>query len=83
MMTDYPVYLIDDDDGVRRSVGFMLKTSGYRVKAFESGEELLSHLRDLEPGYILLDVRMPGRDGLEIQAELRERGVTYPVIVMT
>ncbi len=82
-MTDYPVYLIDDDDGVRRSVGFMLKTSGYRVETFESGKELLSHLRDLVPGYILLDVRMPGRDGLEIQTELRERGVTHPVIVMT
>lgn len=82
-MIDCPVYLIDDDDGVRRSVGFMLKTSGYVVEAFASGDQFLSQLRTLDPGCILLDVRMPGRDGLEVLAELRERGVPYPVIIMT
>jgi len=82
-MTDWQVYLIDDDDSVRRSIGFMLKTSGIQVVAFESGTEFLSRVQGLDPGCILLDVRMPGKDGLEVQAELNERGIIYPVIIMT
>ncbi len=82
-MTDFPVYLVDDDDGVRRSVGFMLKTSGYQVQPFESGVEFLSQVKHLAPGIILLDIRMPEIDGLQVQSRLNERGVTYPVIIMT
>jgi len=82
-MSEYPVYLVDDDDSVRRSVGFMLKTSGLKVESFTSGIELLKDVRKLEPGAILLDIRMPEMDGLEVQAALNERGVTFPVIVMT
>ena len=82
-MNDFPVYLVDDDDGVRRSVGFMLKTSGYQVEPFVSGVEFLSRVKHLEPGSILLDIRMPQMDGLQVQSELNERGVTFPVIIMT
>ncbi|MHA6332826.1 response regulator transcription factor [Qipengyuania sp. CAU 1752] len=82
-MTKGPVYLIDDDDSVRRSIGFMLKTSGYQVEMFVSGDEFLSKVQNLEPGCILLDIRMPGKDGLEVQAELNQRGVNYPVTLMT
>lgn len=82
-MTDFPIYLVDDDDSVRRSVGFMLKTSGYQVEPFISGVEFLSRVKHLDPGCILLDIRMPGKDGLQVQAELNERGVVFPVIIMT
>lgn len=77
------VHLVDDDDAIRRSAGFMLKTSGYRVRPFSSGVELLRQARALEPGCILLDIRMPGMDGLEVQQALREQGVALPVIIMT
>lgn len=77
------VHLVDDDEAIRRSVGFMLKTSGYHVRSYESGVELLKGAANLEPGCILLDIRMPGMDGLEVQASLRDRGVTLPVIIMT
>src|SRR4051812_32120594 len=77
------VYLVDDDEAIRRSAGFMLRTSGYAVKPFVSGVEFLKEVKDLEPGCVLLDVRMPGMDGIEVQRELRSRGVTFPVIVMT
>lgn len=77
------VHLVDDEDSIRRSVGFMLKTSGYRVEAYESGIELLKEGRELAHGCILLDVRMPGMDGLEVQQSLHERGIVLPVIVMT
>lgn len=77
------VHLVDDDEAIRRSAGFMLKTSGYRVRTFVSGVELLKHVRSIEPGCILLDIRMPGMDGLEVQQALRDQGAVFPVIVMT
>lgn len=82
-MTDFPVYLVDDDESVRRSIGFMLKTSGYSVITFISGDEFLRSVKHLEPGCILLDIRMPGKDGLEVQAELNSQGVSFPLIVIT
>lgn len=77
------VYLVDDDDAVRRSAGFMLKTSGFEVESFASGMEFLKVIKGSALGCILLDVRMPGMDGLEVQRELRDMGVTMPVIVLT
>jgi two-component system response regulator FixJ len=76
------VHMVDDDAAIRRSASFMLRTSGYEVKTYASGEDFLSHA-DLAPGCVLVDVRMPGIDGLEVQAELRKRGVFYPVVIMT
>ena len=61
----------------------MLKTSGYQVQAYESGVDLLKQAGGLEQGCILLDIRMPGMDGLDVQQVLQERGVTLPVIIMT
>jgi len=77
------VHLVDDDEAIRRSASFMLKTSGYQVQAYASGVELLRQAKELAPGCILLDVRMPEMDGLQVQQELKERGVSFPVIVMT
>jgi len=77
------VHLVDDDEAIRRSVGFMLKTSGYHVRSYESGVELLKGAPNLEPGCILLDIRMPGMDGLGVQAALKDKGVSLPVIIMT
>lgn len=77
------VYLVDDDEAIRRSASFMLRASGYRVTTFASGLELLDAVGSLAPGCVLLDVRMPGMDGVEVLAALRQRGVLFPVIVMT
>ena len=77
------IHLIDDEDSVRRSTGFMLRTSGYEVRVYGSGVEFLGEVKRAERGCILLDVRMPEMDGLEVQAELNARGVAMPVIVMT
>ena len=77
------VYLVDDDASVRRSVSFMLKTSGHRVQTYESGDELLQAAKRLSDGCILLDIRMPGKDGLETQEALRKLGVALPIIIMT
>lgn len=77
------VHLVDDDAAIRRSVGFMLKTSGHRVESYESGTDLLKVSSHLDRGCILLDIRMPGMDGLEVQQALQEKGVSLPVIIMT
>lgn len=77
------IYLVDDDEAIRRSASFMLRTSGYLVKTFVSGVEFLEGAGELPAGCILLDVRMPGLDGIQVQHALRERGVLLPVVVMT
>lgn len=77
------VHLVDDDEAVRRSASFMLRTSRYLVKTYASGVELLALGKDIARGCILLDVRMPVMDGLEVQRALKERGMLLPVIVMT
>jgi len=77
------IYLVDDDEAILRAGGFMLRTSGFVVKTYVSGIDFLKEARDLSPGCILLDVRMPGMDGLEVQKELRARGISFPVIIMT
>ncbi|HKR17367.1 response regulator FixJ [Rhizorhapis sp.] len=83
-MTDKPlVHVVDDDEAIRRSISFLLRTSGYATTLYGSGKEFLSSLSKLERGCILLDVRMPDMDGMEVQQRLREAGVMLPVIIMT
>lgn len=77
------VHIIDDEEAVRRSAGFMLKTSGFAVCGWESGSAFLKDVRHVEEGCILLDIRMPDMDGLEVQQTLNKRGVTMPVIMLT
>jgi len=77
------IHLIDDEEAIRRSAGFMLRTSGFEVKAYESGVAFLKEAKSADPGCILLDVRMPEMDGLEVQRELNSRGIALPVIVLT
>jgi two-component system response regulator FixJ len=82
-MTDAKVYLVDDELAVRRSISFMLKTAGMVVESFESGEAFLKVAASLEPGCVLLDVRLGGIDGLAVQQLLRERGIMLPVVIIT
>ncbi|SFK00700.1 two component transcriptional regulator, LuxR family [Sphingomonas sp. NFR04] len=77
------IHLVDDEESVRRSTSFMLRTSGYDVDTYGSGVDFLGKVADAKPGCILLDVRMPEMDGIEVQAELAKRGVKLPVIVLT
>lgn len=82
-MTDKQVYLVDDDEAIRRSLNFMLRTSGHKVEKFTCGEEFLKAAAKLPPGCVLLDIRMPGLDGLEVQQAMAREGVTLPVVIMT
>ncbi|MBN8812113.1 MULTISPECIES: response regulator transcription factor [unclassified Sphingomonas] len=77
------VHIVDDEDSVRNSIGFMLRTTGYAVRLWPSGAAFLRELRSVEPGCVLLDIRMPEIDGLQVQQLLNERGAAMPVIVLT
>ncbi len=83
MATSAVVHLIDDDDGVRQSLAFLLTTAGLAVRVYESGVAFLAVVNTLQPGCIVSDVRMPGIDGLELQRRLKELGVHLPVIMIT
>jgi two-component system, LuxR family, response regulator FixJ len=77
------VFVVDDDDAVRDSLSLLLETSGHRVRAFASAQNLLDALTPEARGCIIADVRMPGMDGLELQERLAARRIGLPVIIMT
>ena len=83
MATDAVVHLIDDDDGVRQSLAFLLTSAGIAVRVYESAVAFLDAVATLQPGCIVTDVRMPGIDGLELQQRLKKLAANLPVIVMT
>lgn len=83
MTSDQLVHIVDDDDGVRRSVAFMLRHAGYRVEPHISGVEFLKDAKSLERSCVLLDVRMPELDGLQVQLELARIGIDMPVVILT
>ena len=78
-----PVYVIDDDAQLRRSLHFLLSTAGYVSWPFSCAADFLENLADLEPAPILIDVRMPTIGGIELMAMLVDRGIRWPMIVMT
>jgi two-component system, LuxR family, response regulator FixJ len=82
-MSSRTVYLVDDDEAIRHSASFMLRHAGYLVKTFADGISFLDQVRETQNGCILLDVRMPGMDGLAVQATLNKRGINMPVIILT
>jgi len=77
------IYVIDDDDAVRQSLEFLLKTAGYAVTGFESAKAFLEVLPELRSGCILTDVRMPEITGIDLLRRVKELGVDIPVIVIT
>lgn len=77
------VYIIDDDAAVRDALGLSLGVRGYRTAIFADAESFLQAFRAEWRGCVLIDIRMPGMDGLALQRRLLQLGCTLPVIVMT
>lgn len=78
-----PVYIVDDDDGVRASTAALLLAKGYETHPYASGEELLS-LADLHAGgCVILDLNLPGMDGLEVLRRLKHLGSNIAVVMLT
>ena len=77
------VFVVDDDESVRGSLRFLLRSAGLDSRAFGSAPEFLAAYDPAQPGCLVLDVRMPGMSGLELQQELNLRGAIVPVIFIT
>jgi FixJ family two-component response regulator len=84
MITEAPViHVVDDDVSFRTAVARLLKACGYQVALYESARQLLEKPPSTDPGCILLDVRMPGMSGHELQARLLNIGNTLPIVFLT
>ena len=77
------VYIVDDDDGMRRALSLLLNTVGYKTAAFASPKEFLDKFKADTAGCLVLDIRMPGMSGLELQQHLNRMGSMLPVIFIT
>src|ERR1700693_5395959 len=77
------IYVIDDDDAVRQSLEFLLKTAGISVRGFESAKAFLEVLPQIRSGGIITDVRMPEITGIELLQRVKEANPDLPVIVIT
>lgn len=85
-MVDEPeatIHIVEDDAAVRDSLMLLLRLRGYRVRGFSSADEFLAAAAPDWSGCLLLDLRMPGTSGLELQARLAERGFRLPVIIIS
>ncbi len=80
---DLAVFVVDDDPGARSSVAALIQSHGMKVRPFASAKEFLAAYNPAQTGCLVVDVRMAGMTGLELQEELRSRGSTLPVIVIT
>lgn len=85
-MSTYPdaaVFIVDDDDAFRDSLCWLLESAGHRVVAFAAAENFLADYDPCQPGCLVLDIRMPGMNGLELQDELKRRALPIPIIFVT
>ena len=83
MKSDPTVFIVDDDLDFRRSTQWLLKRSGLRAETFSSAEEFLKDCDPATPGCVLLDVRMPGMSGLELQQRMAAENWCSPVIIVS
>lgn len=77
------VHVIDDDEAVRRSLDFLLVNSGYQVIRWDSAEAFLKGADKMVPACAMIDIRMPGMDGLALQKEMKAQGYNFPVIILS
>ena len=77
------VFVVDDDVSLRTSTERLLRSMGFTVRTFASAKEFLDHARPDGPACLLLDVRLPGLSGLDLQHELARSGVQIPIVFMT
>jgi FixJ family two-component response regulator len=77
------VYVIDDDESVRTAFARLLRSANLNAETFCSADEFLSNSRQKGDGCILVDMRMPGSTGFDLQRELVARGIRLPVIVVS
>src|ERR1700737_4191066 len=80
---DPVVYVVDDDPGVREALDSLIRSVGFRVQTFASAQDFLQSKPSTAPSCLILDVRLPGLSGLDLQRELRQADIHIPVIFVT
>jgi RNA polymerase sigma factor (sigma-70 family) len=83
MRTEPTVFVVDDDEAMRRSLKWLIESIGVRVRTFASASDFLNNYYGGQPGCLLLDVRMPGMSGLELQSYLAREEIRLPAIIIT
>lgn len=83
MAADVTVFIVDDDETVRDSLSWLLEGTGFNVKTYDCGEAFLDDYDPAVPGCLIVDLRMPGMNGLDVQKALAERQFSIPVIFLT
>lgn len=81
--TPCTIFIVDDDEAVRDSLRWLLEANGYQVKCFAAAEDFLQHYDPEHIGVLIVDVRMPGMSGLELQEALVARKATIPMVFIT
>lgn len=82
-LADPIVFVVDDDASMRKALGNLIRSVGFRVEVFSSAREFLDHTRAIAPACLVLDVRLKGLSGLELQRELAAAGDSIPIIFVT
>lgn len=82
-LSEVTVFVVDDDPAICAALARLFKSVGLASRSFGSAREFLGQAPDLGPGCLLLDLRLPGLSGLELQAELARAGIGLPVIFLT
>jgi two-component system response regulator FixJ len=77
------VHIVDDDEGVRRSLDFLLSHAGYSVRRWDTAEAFLRNADKMAKACAIIDIRMPGMDGLALQREMKTQGFDFPVVVLS
>jgi len=77
------VFIVDDDAAVRSGVSLLVRSCGWEPRAFASAEAFLADPVDDGPACLVLDLKMPGMDGVALQRELSQKGITLPIIIVT
>jgi len=80
---DITVFIVDDDESVRRALKRLIKVAGFKAKIFGSAREFINSGHYQSTGVLVLDVRMPGMSGLELQQYLTDSGSDMPIIFIT
>lgn len=83
MESDVRVYVVDDELSMRQALALLVRSIGISCETFASADEFLAAYRVGTPGCLVLDIRLPGMSGLQLQETLAQRGITIPIIMIT
>ncbi len=83
LQSQFTVHVVDDDESVRSALSRLFRATGHSVRTFESAQAYLAEASPEEPGCVVLDIRMPGMDGLTLQERMSERGFNAPIVFVS